>query len=333
METTMNENNSRVAIVILSWNGKDFIERCLSSVLKQTYKNFEVFFVDNGSSDGSANFVQSHFPSVNLLALDSNCGVAKGLDIGIKEAFKELNIHYILLLNIDVTLEDGFIKELVDVAKSDSLIGSCQSKMLLMDQPTIIDAVGVTMSKNGTPIQIGWDEQDTGQYGQITEVFGANGAATLYRVDMLKQIGLFDGDFYAYYEDVDLILRARLAGWKCMFVPKAIVYHKHSHAFRKDSQLKEYLLVRNHYYYVIKDLPMNLVFRFLVRKVKNVVGLMIRIVLRSIILNRTGVRANARHLKAHYDAIKNIPVMVAKRRDIQSKRVISNRELVGWFQK
>ena len=327
----MNAQGPKVTVVVLSWNGKDYLERCLSSILKQTYRNYEVLFVDNGSSDGSADLVRSNFPGVSILALNPNCGFAKGNNIGIEKVLKNDDVRYVLLLSIDTYVDVNFIAELVSVAESENGIGSCQPRMLSSDDPHIINAVGLTLGKKGGAIQLGYGKEDTDEFCQIREVFGANAGAALYRSDMLRQIGLFDEDFFAYYEDVDLALRARLAGWKCVYSPKALVYHKHSVTYGKQSPFKEYVLTRNSYYYVIKDLPADIVFWFLLKRLRNVVGLMVRMMIRRMLFNKNEHDMNASRLKAHIHAIRNIHKMFGKRKEIQSKKTISNEELKRWF--
>lgn len=329
----MNKKNElKVAIIIVSWNAIEYLKKCLSSVFVQTYSNFEVIFVDNGSVDGSTDFVQANFPAARLVPMDKNYGFAKANNIGMEMALKE-KTPYILLLNVDTIVEENFLKELVIAAESDSAIGCCQPKMLSMDDPKIIDAVGITLKKNCTAIQLGYGEKDTGEYNQLKEVFGVNAGAAFYKSEMLEQIGLFEEECFSYYEDVDLALRARLKDWKCMYVPQAVVYHKHSITYGKRSPLKEYFQTKNQYYYVIKDLPISMVLKFFMRKVKKIAVLLLRMPKRLILRKRKGLQIYIIILKGHYHAIKNIPKMFKKRKEIQSKRIISNRELIRWFVK
>ena len=326
-----NGNESRVAVVVVSWNAKGYLDKCLTSLLKQSYENYEVIFVDNGSKDGSAEFIRRNFPTIRLISLDTNTGFAKGNNIGIAEAFKDKDTEHIVLLNSDTIIERDFLKELVALAESEMTIGCCQPKMLSIDDHKIIDAVGITIARDGGAVQLGYGKLDTGEDNEVKEVFGANAGAALYKSEMLKQIGLLDEDCFIYYEDVDLALRARLAGWKCFYAPKAVVYHKHSIAFGKQSPFKEYLLTRNHYYYVIKGLPARMVLFFLMRRARNIAGLLVRMAMRLLLADMEGFRSNGRRLKAHYDAVKNIPRMFRKRKAIKSLRSISYEALTKWF--
>lgn len=325
-----NREEMKVAIIIVSWNAKEYLEKCLSSIFKQTYSNFDVIFVDNGSTDGSVEYVRTTFPVVKLLPMDQNYGFAKANNIGIETALNEKAVH-LVLLNSDTIVDDNFLKELVVAAESDNTIGCCQPKMLSIDNPRIIDAIGISLTKKGIAFQIGYDEKDLGQYDESIEVFGANAGAVLYKSEMLIQIGLFEEECFIYYEDVDLALRARLAGWKCLYVPKAVVYHKHSITFGKHSPFKNYLLTRNQYYYVIKDLPLKMVFRFLIQKKIKILGLMLGMALQLTFFNLKGFQSKASIFKGHIHGIKNLPKMLHKRMEIQSKRVISDEELLRWF--
>ena len=323
---------SRVAVVIVSWNAKEYLEKCLTSLLKQSYEDYEVIFVDNGSRDGSAEFIRTNFPTIRLLVLELNVGFAKGNNIGIESVLKDETIRHVVLLSSDTIVEADFLAALVNAAESDERVGSCQPKMLSMDDPKILDAVGITITQDGGAVQLGYGKRNSDDEDKITEVFGANAGAVLYKSSMLKQIGLLDEDCFAYYEDVDLALRARLAGWKCLFVPTARVYHKHSITYGKQSPFKEYLLTRNQYYYVIKGLPARMVFLFLMRRGRNIAGLLARMAMRLLLADMEGFRSNNRRLKAHYDAAKNIPRMFKKRRAIRSTRSISDQELMRWFE-
>jgi GT2 family glycosyltransferase len=323
---------SNATIVIVSWNAKEYLDKCLTSVANQSHPDYNVIFLDNGSGDGTVDFIRKRFPGVQLMSLDRNYGFAKANNIGIEEALKNPQTKHIVLLNSDTIVERDFLKELIATAESNPKIGCCQPRMLSVDDPKIFDAVGITLSKSGEAIQLGYDEPDSGQYNIPKEVFGANAGAALYGSEMLRQVGLLEEACFIYYEDVDLAIRARLAGWKCMYVPKAVVYHKHSIAFGKHSPIKEYLLTRNRYYYIIKNLPISFVLLFLLRQMKSATGLIIRIAFRALIFDRKGVEINALLLKAHFHALKRIPEMIKKRFEIRSNRVISNQELINWFQ-
>jgi len=316
-----------LSVIIVNWNGKEFLKTCLNSLQTQTFRDFKVILVDNGSSDSSVEFVRENFPEVEINALDKNYGFAKGNNIGIVETLKDKDVKYIALLNNDTKVDKNWLQELVKVAGSDEKIGFCQPKILFLDNPRIIEEVGLGIERNGSVYQVGRQEENNGQYEHTVEVFGVSACATLCRTEMLAQIGLFDEDFFAYYEDVDLTTRARLAGWKCMYIPEAVVYHKHSGTSIKDSPFKMYFGTRNKYYYIIKNLPTDIVLKFLVgQAILTVLSIIERVILR----DTKSIWTSDSYLKGNFDAIKNIPKMLKKRR-IRSTCLISDEELRRWF--
>lgn len=321
----LDRGEPKVSIIIVNWNGEQYIKDCLASVFTQFYKNFQVIFVDNGSEDKSVSFVKDNFPEVNLITLDKNYGFAKGNNIGIEEAFKDKDVQYIALLNVDTRVESQYLKELIKAIESDSQVGSCQPKMLSLVNPKIIDAIGISITRDGGAIQIGYCTEDIGQHNQVKEVFGACAGAALYRREMLDQIGLFDEDFFAYYEDVDLVLRARLAGWKCMYVSTAIVYHKHASTYEEGSSMIRYFCERNRYYYIIKNVPIDIVLKFLIKQPLNIILTILKYSKdKKFLMLRY-------YLKGNLAGIKNIPKMFKKRNDLRAIYIVKEEELKKQF--
>ncbi|PKP61969.1 glycosyltransferase family 2 protein [Candidatus Atribacteria bacterium HGW-Atribacteria-1] len=319
-------NHPKVAIIVLNWNGKQDTIECLESLKQITYSNYEILLVDNGSTDGSVKYFKERYPEIEIIVNEENLGFAEGNNIAMKVALKDKYVKYIALLNNDTKVEPYWLEELVKVAESDERVGSCQSKMLLMSNPMVVDAVGISITRSGGAIQDGYETRDIGQYDQVKEIFGVCAGAALYRREMLTQIGLFDEDFFAYYEDVDLALRARLAGWKSMYVPKAIVYHVHSATFGKNSPFKLYFLTRNEYYYKIKNLPTSILIRFLMIK-----PIVVALRILGFIKNKE-VQLIKPYMRGNFDAFKNIPKMFKKRKKIRSTQIIHDKELRGWFE-
>jgi hypothetical protein len=264
------------------------------------------------------------YPEIEIIENDENLGFAGGNNKAIKIAIKDKYIKYIALLNNDTKIEPNWLNGLVEIAELDDLIGSCQSKILSLSDPTIIDAVGITVTKNGKAIQEGYDIKDLGQYEQIKEILGPCACAALYRKEMLTQIGLFDEDFFAYYEDVDIALRARLAEWKSIYVPKSVVYHLHSSTLGKDSAFKRYLLERNVYYYIFKNLSTIIVIKFLLLRPFSISISILRL-----IINKK-YKLIKYVLRGNINSIKNIPVLLMKRREIQANKSPHN-VLSSWI--
>ena len=254
-----------------------------------------------------------------IIKNEENYGFVEGCNIGIRYALNALNPDYVLLLNNDTVVTLDLLKELVKVAELNEQVGACQPKALSLAGQKLIDAIGISITKNGEAIQVGYGTKDTGQYNQVKEIFGVCAAVALYRREMLTQIGLFDEDFFAYYEDVDLVLRARLAGWKSIHVPKVVVYHAHSSTFGKNFPFKLYFLTRNGYYYKIKNLPTSILIRFLMIRP---IAVPLRIL--GFIKNKE-FQLIRPHLRGNFDALK-------KRKKIRSTQLIQDKELMAWFE-
>ncbi len=240
-----------VSVIIVNWNGLRYLERCLSSVLRQTYDDYDVLLVDNGSQDGSVAFVRERFPEVRILANPKNVGFAAGNNIGIAAT----QGTYIATLNTDTEAEPGWLAALVAGMSAASRVGMCASKMLFDSVRERINSTGIAIDCAG----IAWD-RDGGRADreagcEAGEVFGPCAGAALYRRKMLEQIGGFDEDFFYLYEDVDLAWRARLAGWRCWYCPEARVYHVHAGAGTEGTPLKSYLLARNRIWTIIVNYP------------------------------------------------------------------------------
>lgn len=314
------KNYPKVSIIIVNWNGKKYLRNCLTSVFNQTYPNYEVMLVDNGSTDDSVEYTKKNFPITKIIQNKKNIGLTAATN----KAIEQCNGKYIVTLDNDTKVEPKWLEELVRVGELDDCIGSCQSKVLLLKDPKVIDAVGISIAKKGGTIREGYGLKDGEEYNQTKKVLGAS-TAVLYKKKMLDQIGLFDDDFFAYYEDVDFALRARLAGWKCMYVPKAIVYHIHSATLGKSSPFKLYLLTRNEYYYKIKNLPTSILVRF---SMTRPIAVALRIL--GFIKNKE-FRLIRPYLRGNFDALKNIPKMLKKRKKIKFTRLIQDKELREWF--
>jgi GT2 family glycosyltransferase len=309
-----------VSIIIVNWNGKNYLENCFSSIFYQTYQNFEVILVDNGSRDGSVEYIIKNFPATKIIENDKNIGLPAATNMAIKSSQSK----YLVTLDNDTRVEPQWLEELVKAADSDSCIGSCQSKVLSIEHPEIIDAMGISITKNGEAIRLGYGLKDKEEFNEIKEILGAS-TAILYRREMFDQIGLFDEDFFAYYEDVDLALRSKLMGWRSIYVPKAIAYHVHSATLGKESPFKLYLLTRNAYYFKIKNLPREIVLNFMIRQIIaipfNILGF---------IKNGDSKSINP-YLKGNWDGFRNSRRMFIERREIRSRKIVTDSEIRRWL--
>ncbi|OPX70058.1 MAG: Glycosyltransferase AglE [Methanoregulaceae archaeon PtaB.Bin056] len=248
----MTSAGPEVSVVIVNYNGERFLEECLDSLRAQAYTDFEVILVDNHSSDRSIEIVGQGYPEVNLIRNTSNAGFARGTNDGIRAS----RGRFILTLNNDTRLDPNFIGEILRPQLSDGKVGICASKMLYPDGR--INSAGTCISRSGAAWDRGISEPDSGQYDKAEEVFGACAGAALYRKEMLDEIGLFDEDFFMYIEDVDLSFRARLAGWRCMYVPGAVAYHHHGGTSGVGSDTAVYYGNRNVIWVAFKNFPPGL---------------------------------------------------------------------------
>jgi len=249
-----------LVVVIPNWNGKEHLGDALDSLRSQTLKP-TVLVVDNGSVDGSQDFIKKTYPEVKLIERDKNYGFTGGVNPGIEEAIKT-DADYVALLNNDAVADKDWLKHLVAKAENDSKIGIVACKTIRTDKKHL-DSTGECFSIWGVPFPRGRNQVDSNQYDKAEEVFGGSGGASLYRVSLLKEIGLFDQRFFAYFEDVDISFRARLAGWKIWYEPEAFVYHHVSATASKLGNFARYHSVKNFFLVYIKNMPGWLYWKYL----------------------------------------------------------------------
>jgi len=241
-----------VSVIVVNWNGRDHLELCLGSLLRQTLPRIEVLLVDNASSDGSVDLVRERFGNaVRILPQEKNLGYGEGLNQGIRAA----RGRYLFCLNSDTEVAPACLATLVDAADRYPNAGSLAPKILSFGNPEIIDNVGHLLYPDGLSRGRGRLERDVGQYDHEEEILIFSGCAALLRRAMLTDVGFFDPDLFAYCEDTDLALRSQLAGWRCRYVPAAVVYHKYSAATSPYSPQKAFLVERNRVWVSVKTLP------------------------------------------------------------------------------
>ncbi len=300
-----------ISVIAANFNGKHFLKGCLGSLESQTFADFEVILVDNGSSDGSVEYVNQAFPSVKIISLPENVGFCAGNNIGIKAAQGE----YICLLNNDTQVDSIWLEELKRALDRNSDVGVCASKMLLQDRPDTIDAAGDVFYSCGIGGNRGHFEPDDGRFAETDFVFGACAGAAIYRRNMLEDIGLLDEDFFAYGEDTDLSFRAQLRGYRCLFVPTAVVYHVGGGTMKHASDQRRYLSHRNRLYTLIKDMPGDLLLKHL-----------FPIVCYSFLRDVSWILQGKWHVvrRAWLDGLRNSNRMLEKRKEIQQGRKVSS---------
>ena len=300
---------ARASVIILNWNGKSYLQECLESVRAQTYRDFETILIDNGSTDGSVAYIREHYPWVRLVTLPENTGFSGGNNRGLAECKGD----FIITLNNDTKVEPEFLAELVRAAEADSTIGMVAAKMLNFYETGRIDSVGIRITTAGFGVNRGVGETDQGQYDAPGEVFGACAGAALYRRAMLDEVGFFDAAFFAYYEDTDLAWRARLAGWRCVTAPGAVVYHVHSATSGRMSPFTVYQVQRNKWYTIIKNWPGRLILKHALQIICYDLGAMVLAALRG----RLGAA-----LRARLHVLRDLPMLLRKRREIRALRKV-----------
>lgn len=320
--------NPRVSVIIVNLNGRLMLESCLNSVWRQNYHDFEVVVVDNGSEDGSIDYLRSISEErLRVVALAENCGFAGGCNAGIRVARGSL----IATLNNDTEAEPGWLKALVEAMDDNPSLGMCASKILFAGDRRRIDKVGHLIYMDGLNHGRGSGQLDTGQFDFPEEVLFPDAAAAVYRKDMLDEIGLFDDQFFAYGDDADLGLRGRLAGWSCIYVPAAVVYHIHSATAGEFSPLKVFLIERNRIWVALKVFPLPLL---LVSPIFTALRFVFHAYGAIFSIGSSGQFAEeCSHrklvvmiLKAYWSGLKQFGVMWQSRRQIQEFKRLGNPE-------
>ncbi|MBI5115856.1 glycosyltransferase family 2 protein [Candidatus Poribacteria bacterium] len=324
-----------VSVIICNWNGKHLLEECLNSLKAQTLRDFEVIVVDNGSIDGSNALLEEQYADfVRLIKLDKNYGFAGGNNRGIEQAKGK----YIALLNNDTSCDKRWLEELVNPMQLYPDVGMCASKLLVYDQPELIDAVGHLIYPDGLNRGRGRFEKDTGQYDKLEEIFFAPGCGSIYSKRMLDEIGLFDEEFFSYGDDTDIGLRARWAGWKCLYVPTAVVYHKISGSAGWYSEFKAFHVERNRVWIAVKYFPilslLLSVYYTGVRFALQGYGALAGKGASGKFADQASLGRLARVLvRAYWAALGGIPRMWEKRRDMRRLKKVSGKEFAAWLRK
>lgn len=324
---------SSVSAIVVNWNGKNYLGKCLQSLKDQTFTDFELILVDNGSTDGSVEYVEKNFPGFGrILKNEKNLGFSGGNNLGLRVARGQ----YLALLNNDARADCRWLEELVHAAEEDPKAGMLASKIYFQDGDKVIDNVGHLIYRDGLNRGKGRLEVDCGQFDVKQEVLFPSGCAALYRREMLEEVGLFDEDFFAYADDTDLGLKGRLAGWKCMYVPKAIVYHRYSQSSGSYSPLKAFHVERNRVWIAVKYFPLPLLlmspfytlWRFFLQGCGVLTG---RGAAGKFRQQYSGLRLLGILIKAYASALRGLPRMWMKRREMKRLTRVSGEEIRSWF--
>ena len=313
----MAKNQDLVSIIIVNYNGKKYLEKCLKSLERIDYDNYEIILVDNNSTDDSIEFVKNTYPSIIIIKLEKNYGFAEPNNIGAKNA----KGNFLLFLNNDTEVTPNFVTELVNAAKTDKQIAICQSLLLkpngeIDSSGDFLDTLGRAYSSKIKP-------------KSIKEILSARGASLLVKREIFENLGGFDKEYFASFEDVDLGWRCWIAGYKVIVVPSSIVYHSGGQTIKELSSVMSFHGVKNtlllrlvnfEFSYAIKSTLML----FFVSLMRKLFGISVvkdpeqgpplpsfKIILRGILW-----------------ILKNSKYVLAKRKEVNSHRVSSTDDLI-----
>ena len=273
---------SRSAVIIVNWNGAHHLPGCLSALAAQTDRDFTVWVVDNGSTDGSLDLLTRattgdwplvatayaaappahNLPPLRLLVNSANTGFAAGNNRALRVALADPTVAYCVPLNNDTVAHPNWLRALTTTAAGHPQVGSLTGTLLFAGRPDRVASAGISVHRDGLALDrgVGWAVADLPSAPQ--PVFGVSAGAALYRRELLTEVGLFDEAFFSYLEDADLAWRARLRGWRALWVPGAHVLHAVSATGGQGSPFKNYHLARNRLWCLIKNLPSSLWARY-----------------------------------------------------------------------
>jgi GT2 family glycosyltransferase len=321
----------RVSVIVPNWNGREHLPVCLESLEVQRFRDFEVILVDNGSSDGSDELVRNQYPWVTLVELPHNAGFAVANNVGLRHATGV----YIVTLNNDTSVDEHWLEKLIAAAESRPGIGMVASRICNHEEPDVVDSLGIRIAADGMSRGAHRGEHFSSlRLGKVEPILLPSACAALYRKAMLAEIGFFDEDFFAYCEDTDLGLRARLSGWDAVLARDAVIYHKYSMTGGALSPFKLYLVERNHYWVAVKSFPPSLLLRVPFHSAVRY------LTQASLVFSGRGTgsefrRSQARRetgralLRGFRDALLGLPHMWKKRRRSRQNRKISDGQMAG----
>jgi GT2 family glycosyltransferase len=301
---------TRLTVTIPTYNRRDLMDVVLPPVLDQEFDGeLDVVLIDDGSTDGTADYVRSRWPSVRVLEQE-NRGISAAMNRCLEEG---RGSDYVALLNNDVEIAAGWAAAIVRGLDADPEAGSATGKMLDYTQRDVLDGAGDEMRWSSGCWRRGHGEHDRGQYDTPEYVLSPCGGAAVYRSKAVDDVGGFDSDFVAYYEDVDWGLRSQLRGWRCLYVPQAVCFHMGSATTAASERADQFamLLRRNGFFLIIKDFPLRAIVQHLPAIALHHLGWFADSV-------RKGL--GIRHLRAWASAVRMAPKMMRKRRSIQSAR-------------
>jgi GT2 family glycosyltransferase len=325
----------KTALVILNWNGLGYLKQFLGTVCKHTDNDSIIYVADNGSTDGSSDWVSENFSNVKLIRLDKNFGFAGGYN----RALEQLDAEYYVLINSDIETTDGWLRPLIRYMESNPDVASCQPKIMSYvkrDHFEYAGAAGGFIDKYGYPFCRGRifniTEKDRGQYNTVTDILWSSGACMLVRAEAWKKCGGLDDDFFAHMEEIDLCWRFNNAGYRVTCIPESVVYHVGGGALPYNSPFKTYLNFRNNLFLLYKNLPDNNFRRIIfIRKILDGLAALL-------FISKGDFGAVRSIWNAHIDYYKSLQVLKVKRKmvkpintSMESGKQILNKSIVFEF--
>ncbi len=308
----------KIAVVILNWNGKKFLEELLPTLIQHTPSEVDIVVGDNASSDNSVEFLKQSYPQIQIIQNDKNYGFAEGYNKVLDKVYAD----YFVLLNSDVEVTDNWISPIINMMDADDNIAICQPKLLSYYQRDTFEYAGGAggyIDKYGYPFCRGrlftTLEKDNGQYNDVCEIFWATGAAMFVKAKVWKDLGGLDGDFFAHMEEIDFCWRAKNAGYKVYYCPQSVVYHIGGGTLPPSSPFKTFLNFRNNFSLLFKNLQKRqLAYVFPIRILMDWVAALK-------FLAEKKPKEFTAVIKAHWDFYRQIPALKHKRKNITQRKV------------
>lgn len=308
----------KVAVVILNWNGKSFLQKFLPSVISNLPQWAGLFVADNKSSDDSIVFLKESYPNIPIIINEDNGGYSKGYN----EALSQIDAQYYVLLNSDIEVSPNWIEPIIELMDKDAKIAACQPKILAFhekDEFEYAGAGGGYIDKYAYPFCRGrlfQDlEKDHGQYDDIKEVFWASGACMFVRSEVYHQLGGLDNDFFAHMEEIDFCWRAKNQGYKIYYHPQSVVFHVGGGTLHKSNPRKTYLNFRNNFFLLFKNIESKRMFPvFFWRLVLDGVAALKFLIDGS-------YKDSIAVIKAHFSFYYHIPMLYKKRKALKQNSV------------
>jgi GT2 family glycosyltransferase len=290
-----------ISVVIVNWNGAQILPRCLEALAGQTFRNFEIIIVDNGSQDGSVEGLEGQHPNLRVIRLGENLGFTTANNRGAQCA----RGRWLVFLNNDAFPSPAWLSALFDAATHNPAYSSFASKMIQANRPDLMDGAGIVFHTSGLSWNRGFNQPDGKEYQESCEVFGACAAASMIETSIFLSLGGFDEDYFIYHDDTDLAFRLQLVGRRCLYVADAVVTHLGSQTTGIESNFSVYYQQRNWLWTYWKDMPGSLLWRsFLIHIFTN-------LVFGVFYLTR---RRTISFTRAKLHAIMGLPAVIRKRR-------------------